>query len=156
MLAIINAAAERYRGAIPADRWREPYMPPAELAHEIGAGVRFWGATAEGELVGLMGVQPVADVALIRHAYVAPDRQGAGAGGRLLSALRARTVGRMLVGTWAAADWAVRFYERHGFTLVPAEEAASLLRRYWTVPDRQIETSVVLSSPPARSHEPAP
>ena len=150
MLAIINAAAERYRGAIPADRWREPYMPAAELEHETGAGIVFWGATLEGELVGVMGVQPVADVVLIRHVYVAPARQGTGAGGRLLDALRARTPGRMLVGTWAAADWAVRFYERRGFVMVAPELTAPLLRRYWSVPERQIETSVVLSSPAAR------
>lgn len=147
MLAIVNAAAERYRGVIPDDRWREPYMPRAELEHEIGAGVAFWGAVLGDELVGIMGVQPVADVVLIRHAYVSPDRQGAGAGGRLLGELRARTSERMLVGTWAAADWAVRFYERHGFALVAPQETAPLLRRYWNVPDRQIETSVVLSSP---------
>ena len=109
MLSIINAAAARYRGVIPDDRWREPYMPGAELDHEIAAGVAFWGAVADGALVGVMGVQPVADVVLIRHAYVAPDQQGAGVGSRLLMALRARTPERMLVGTWATADWAVRF-----------------------------------------------
>lgn len=156
MLAIINAAAERYRGVIPADRWREPYMPAAELAHEIGAGVEVWGVTLEGELVGVMGVQPVADVVLIRHAYVAPDHQGSGAGGRLLDALRARTPGRMLVGTWAAAEWAVRFYARRGFSLVAPEQRAPLLRRYWSVPDRQIDTSVVLSSPPVTGSQMTP
>lgn len=148
MLAIVNAAAERYRGVIPDDRWREPYMAAEELDAEIAAGVGFRGAIVGGELVGVMGVQPVADVVLIRHAYVAPGRQSAGVGSRLLGDIRARTPGRMLVGTWAAADWAVRFYERHGFALVAPEETAPLLRRYWNVPDRQIETSVVLSSPP--------
>ena len=123
-------------------------MSGVELDAEISAGVAFWGAIVGGELVGIMGVQPVDDVVLIRHAYVAPGRQGAGVGSRLLGDLRARTPGRMLVGTWAAADWALRFYERHGFALVAREETAPLLRRYWSVPRRQIETSVVLSSPP--------
>ena len=153
ILAIVNAAAERYRGVIPQDRWREPYMSAEELDHEVAAGVVFFGAVLGTELAGVMGVQPVADVTLIRHAYVAPARQGAGAGGALLDALRARTPGPMLVGTWAAADWAVRFYARRGFALVAPEQTAPLLRRYWSVPDRQVETSVVLSSPPLPAAE---
>ena len=148
MLAIINAAAQRYRGVIPQDRWRAPYMSAGELDHEVASGVAFFGATLQTELVGVMGVQSVADVTLIRHAYVAPGRQGAGAGGALLDGLRAGTPGRMLVGTWAAAAWAIRFYEGRGFALVAPKQTAPLLRRYWSVPDRQVETSVVLSSPP--------
>ena len=148
VLAIVNAAAEAYRGVIPADRWREPYMPAAELDEEIAAGVAFWGYESEGELLGVMGVQPVRDVDLIRHAYVAPGTQRRGVGSALLDhLLRARTR-RMLVGTWAAAGWAVRFYERHGFALVPRERTAELLKAYWRIPARQIETSVVLAFPP--------
>jgi GNAT superfamily N-acetyltransferase len=145
VLEIINAAAEAYRGVIPADRWREPYMPAQELDHEIGAGVTFWGYEGDGRLLGVMGIQRVEDVDLIRHAYVRPDCQRGGVGGALVEHLRPLSRGRMLVGTWAAADWAIRFYMRHGFTLVSPEETAALLRRYWSIPDRQIETSVVLA-----------
>ena len=144
ILAIVNAAAEAYRGIIPADRWHEPYMPAGELDGEIAAGVLFWGYEDGGELVGVMGIQPVGDVDLIRHAYVAPARQGRGFGGALLRHFLGSARRRTLVGTWAAADWAIRFYERHGFELLPPERAAALLRRYWTIPERQIETSVVL------------
>jgi GNAT superfamily N-acetyltransferase len=154
ILEIINAAAEAYRGVIPADRWREPYMPAEELDHEIGAGVTFWGYEADGRLLGVMGIQQVQDVDLIRHAYVRPDCQRGGVGGALLEHLRPLSRGRMLVGTWADAEWAIRFYLRHGFTLVAPEEAAALLRRYWSIPDRQIETSVVLAGPRAE-HGPA-
>ena len=146
ILAIINAAAEAYREVIPADRWHEPYMPAEELDAEIEAGVAFWGYEDDGELVGIMGIQPVGDVDLIRHAYVLPDRQGRGIGGELLEHLRGSATLRILVGTWAAAEWAIRFYERHGFELLPRDEGAALLRRYWTIPERQIETSVVLSA----------
>jgi GNAT superfamily N-acetyltransferase len=148
ILAIINAAAEAYRGVIPDDRWREPYMPSAELEHEIAAGVAFWVYELDGVLVGTMGIQPVRDVELIRHAYVLPGDQRRGIGGALLEHLEALRTGRMLIGTWAAADWAIRFYQRHGFELVPAERKAALLKSYWTIPDRQIETSVVLAKPP--------
>jgi GNAT superfamily N-acetyltransferase len=140
----VNAAAESYRGVIPADCWHEPYMPGDELDREIADGVTFWGYEADGELVGVMGFQRVDDVELIRHAYVAPASQRRGVGGALLERL-GRPVGRpLLVGTWAAADWAIRFYERHGFELVPRERTAPLLRTYWDISDRQIETSVVL------------
>jgi GNAT superfamily N-acetyltransferase len=140
ILAIVNAAAEAYRGVIPADRWHEPYMSRGELDAEIAAGVAFWGY---GEpLTGVMGIQPVRDVVLIRHAYVAPASQGRGVGGALLEHLAATVPGPLLVGTWAAAEWAIRFYERHGFT--PVENTADLLRAYWDIPERQIETSVVL------------
>ncbi|MEA2377829.1 MAG: hypothetical protein QOI45_2682 [Thermoleophilaceae bacterium] len=148
ILAIVNSAAEAYRGAIPVDRWREPYMPAEELAGEIEAGVAFWGYELEGELAGVMGIQPVRDVELIRHAYVSPASQGQGVGGALLEALAGATERRMLVGTWAAAEWAIRFYQRHGFELVTPEQKTALLKSYWTIPDRQIETSVVLANPP--------
>jgi GNAT superfamily N-acetyltransferase len=148
VLAIINAAAEAYRGVIPADRWREPYMPADELDGEIAAGVAFWGYVKDGMLLGVMGLQPVCDVELIRHAYVRPGSQRHGIGGALLGHLRRLSTRRMLVGTWAAADWAIRFYRRHGFELVSPARKAALLRTYWTIPDRQIETSVVLANPP--------
>lgn len=148
ILAIVNAAAEAYRGVIPADRWREPYMPVDELEREIAAGVAFWGYEADGALVGIMGIQPVRDVELIRHAYVAPGSQGRGVGGALLEHLARRSTRPMLVGTWAAADWAVRFYRRHGFEQVSTERKTTLLRTYWTLPERQIETSVVLEARP--------
>lgn len=148
MLAIVNGAAEAYRGVIPPDRWHEPYMPATELRDEIAAGVEFWGLDTDDGLIGIMGVQPVRDVDLIRHAYVRPDRQRHGVGAELIEHLRQRSTRRMLVGTWAAATWAITFYERHGFALVPSERAAELFRSYWTIPARQVETSVVLANPP--------
>jgi GNAT superfamily N-acetyltransferase len=148
ILAIVNAAAEAYRGVIPPDRWHEPYMPADELDEEIGDGVVFWGYEAGGELAGIMGIQPVGDVDLIRHAYVLPDRQREGIGGTLMQQLARSATRRMLVGTWAAAGWAIAFYQRHGFELLPREEGAALLRRYWAIPERQIETSMVLSRRP--------
>ena len=147
ILAIVNAAAEAYRGVIPADRWHDPYMPADELDREIAAGVAFWGYEDGGELVGVMGIQQVLDVDLIRHAYVLPGRQRGGVGGALLEHLCARAERPMLVGTWAAAGWAVRFYERHGFQLVSPDRKTELLRAYWDIPERQIETSVVLTGP---------
>ena len=147
ILAIVNAAAEAYRGVIPADRWHEPYMPTHELDAEIDAGVAFWGYEDDGALVGIMGIQQVRDVDLIRHAYVAPGRQQHGVGSALLEHLGRSTSRPILVGTWAAADWAIAFYRRHGFDLVPAERKAELLRTYWTIPARQIDTSVVLAKP---------
>jgi GNAT superfamily N-acetyltransferase len=159
MLAIINAAAEAYRGVIPADRWHDPYMPADELDDEVAAGVTFWGQEADGlpddvatgatagVLVGVMGLQSVRDVDLIRHAYVLPGNQGRGVGGALLQHLRRLSTRPMLVGTWAAAEWAIRFYQRHGFVRVSPERKAVLLKSYWNIPDRQIETSVVLANP---------
>ena len=144
ILEIVNAAAEAYRGVIPADRWHEPYMPESELREEIAAGVEFWGLDTDEGLIGIMGVQPVRDVELIRHAYVQPDKQRYGVGAELLEHLRRHSTRRMLVGTWAAATWAISFYQRHGFELVAPARAAALLREYWTIPQRQIETSVVL------------
>ena len=148
ILEIVNAAAEAYRGVIPADRWHEPYMPPEELDGEIAAGVEFWGYEADGVLVGVMGIQPVRDVDLIRHAYVSPGRQRHGVGGALLEHLLGSAGRPVLVGTWAAAEWAVRFYRRHGFEPVSRERTAELLTDYWDIPERQVETSVVLARPP--------
>jgi GNAT superfamily N-acetyltransferase len=148
ILAIINAAAEIYRGVIPADRWHEPYMPQDELDSEIAAGVVFWGYEEHGGLAGVMGFQPVRDVDLIRHAYVLPSRQGYGLGGALLQQLRQLSTRRILVGTWEAAHWAIRFYRRHGFVVVSPACKKALLETYWNIPERQVEVSVVLASPP--------
>ena len=145
ILAIVNAAAKAYRGVIPADRWHDPYMPAEELDGELAAGVVFWGCELDGELVGVMGIQQVRDVDLIRHAYVAPEHQRKGIGAALLEHIAQSATRRMLVGTWAAAEWAIAFYRRNGFELLPREEGAELLRTYWTIPDRQTETSVVLA-----------
>ena len=147
MLSIINCAAEAYRGVIPADCWHEPYMPKAELLSEIVSGITFVGYEVDGLLAGVMGIQPVRNVALIRHAYVLPSYQGRGVGSALIAHLRAQTSRPILVGTWTAATWAIRFYERHGFHLVPEATKALLLRNYWTVSERQVETSVVLAAP---------
>jgi GNAT superfamily N-acetyltransferase len=151
VLAIINNAAERYRGVIPDDRWHDPYFSAAYLASEIAAGVGFLGHEAGGELLGVMGVQDVDDVTLIRHAYVTPQAQRAGIGGKLLRSLLATTDKPVLIGTWAAADWAIAFYEKHGFACVSTEEKTRLLRRYWDIPERQVETSVVLARVSCRS-----
>ena len=144
--AIINDAAEAYRGVIPADRWHNPYMPEDKLQGEIDAGGVFWGAERDGVLAGVMGLQDVVDVTLIRHAYVRPADQRRGVGEELLRALAARTAGGLLIGTWAAAVWAIGFYEKHGFRLVGPEDKDRLLKTYWSVPDRQVETSVVLAN----------
>lgn len=143
--AIINDAALAYKGVIPADCWHEPYMTRAELQHELAAGVEFWGYEQVGELVGVMGSQPVQDVTLIRHAYIRTASRNQGIGGQLLTHLRRLAERPILIGTWAAAVWAIRFYEKHGFRLVPAVEKDRLLRKYWAISDRQIETSVVLA-----------
>ncbi len=148
ILTIVNAAAEAYRGVIPNDRWHEPYMDLRELDREIAGGVAFWGYDADGALIGVMGIQPADDVDLIRHAYVLPGSQRQGVGGALLRHLRRMTGRRILIGTWAAADWAIRFYRRNGFEPVSTELKTELLKTYWTIPDRQIETSVVLANPP--------
>jgi GNAT superfamily N-acetyltransferase len=149
ILAIVNAAAEAYRGVIPDDRWHEPYMDLRELDGEIADGVAFWAHEADGALTGVMGIQPVGEFDLIRHAYVLPGSQGQGVGRALLVELRRRSARTMLVGTWAAADWAIRFYRNNGFELVSAERKTELLETYWTIPERQIETSVVLASRPS-------
>lgn len=143
--SIINDAAEAYKGVIPAECWKEPYMSKDELRHEMDAGVVFWGYEEDGELVGVMGIQHVQEVTLIRHAYVRTAKQNQGIGRRLLSSLREQTTRPILIGTWADAVWAIRFYEKHGFRVVSPEEKDRLLRKYWSVPERQIETSVVLA-----------
>lgn len=142
---IINESAQAYKGVIPADRWHEPYMPMGELNAEIARGVRFRGFRTDGELVGVMGIQDVRDVTLIRHAYVRTAARGHGIGGELLRHLREFTDRPILIGTWKAAAWAIGFYEKHGFALVDEAEKDRLLQIYWTVPQRQREESVVLA-----------
>ncbi|HMH13421.1 MAG TPA: GNAT family N-acetyltransferase [Edaphobacter sp.] len=142
---IINDGAGAYKGIIPEDRWTEPYMSREKLQHEIGDGVVFWGFEDDGALAGVMGIQHVQDVTLIRHAYVRTGSQKQGIGAKLLAYLREMATGPVLIGTWADAGWAIRFYERYGFERVEAEEKIRLLKKYWTVPERQIETSVVLA-----------
>lgn len=142
---IINDGARAYRGVIPEDRWKEPYMPREELRQEIGEGVEFWGYEQNGTLEGVMGIQRVRDATLIRHAYVRTGCQRRGIGALLLTRLRKLAQGPVLIGTWSDASWAIRFYRKNGFELVSATEKDRLLRTYWNVPERQIETSVVLA-----------
>jgi N-acetylglutamate synthase-like GNAT family acetyltransferase len=145
MLGIINAAAQAYRGVIPADRWHDPYMPLEELKKEIEDGVLFWVAEEDGRLLGVMGIQDKGDVALVRHAYVAPSLQRKGVGTRLLQHVQPLTGKPVLIGTWADASWAIDFYRRNGFTVVSNADKDYLLRRYWSIPERQIQTSLVLA-----------
>jgi N-acetylglutamate synthase-like GNAT family acetyltransferase len=145
MLAIVNDAAQAYRGVIPADRWREPYMPLDELADEIAHGVVFWVAEEDGRLLGVMGTQDKGEVALVRHAYVKPTMQRKGVGTKLLRHVESLAGKPVLIGTWADASWAIEFYRKNGFTVVPNRDKDSLLRRYWSIPARQVETSVVLA-----------
>ena len=142
---IVNDGAQAYKGIIPADRWTDPYMSREQLRHEISEGVVFWGYEDAGSLLGVMGIQAVQDVTLIRHAYVRTTNQKRGIGAFLLSHLRELAGTPVLIGTWTDAVWAIRFYERHGFQLVGPQEKDQLLKRYWTVPERQIETSVVFA-----------
>jgi len=142
---VINDAAAAYRGVIPADRWHEPYMSREELLSEMRAGVKFFCIRRDGRVVGVMGLQHVADVALIRHAYTVSSQQHGGVGTLLLQHLKRQADRPLLVGTWKAATWAVRFYERRGFRLVSDEEKERLLRRYWNIPERQVAESVVLT-----------
>ena len=144
ILEIVNDAATAYRGVIPADRWHDPYMPAQELRAEMAAGVVFWGCEEEGKLLGVMGLQYVQDVALIRHAYTRTAARGRGIGGALLEHLKREAKAPLLVGTWKAATWAVRFYEKRGFVLAGEAEKRRLLERYWSIPERQVEESVVL------------
>src|SRR3954470_17790773 len=146
ILAIINNAARAYRGAIPADRWHEPYMSAGELEHEVADGVVFWIAEQNGEIAGVMGIQDKGEVALVRHAYVVPTTQRTGVGTQLLRHVESLVDKPILIGTWAAASRAIQFYQRSGFALVPTEEKDRLLRKYWSIPARQIETSVVLAN----------
>jgi GNAT superfamily N-acetyltransferase len=144
---IINDAAQAYKGVIPADRWHEPYMALEALRREIADGVEFWGDEVDGVLLGVMGIQHRGEVDLIRHAYVRSHARRRGVGARLLAHLMATARKPLLIGTWADARWAVQFYEKNGFRLLSREETGRLLRRFWNVPERQIETSVVLASP---------
>jgi N-acetylglutamate synthase-like GNAT family acetyltransferase len=146
MLTIINDAALAYRGVIPTDRWHEPYMPAEELAKEIADGVVFWVAEHEGRLSAVMGIQDKGDVALVRHAYVASTTQRTGVGTTMLRHVEKLTDKPILIGTWASASWAVDFYRRNGFSLLPTSESSRLLKTYWSIPARQIETSVVLAN----------
>ena len=144
ILEIVNDAARAYQGVIPADRWHEPYMPEEELLAEMAAGVAFWGCARDGRLAGVMGLQHVQDVALIRHAYTRTAIRGSGVGSALLDHLKREARAPLLVGTWKAATWAVRFYEKRGFVLASESEKDRLLQRYWNIPERQVEESVVL------------
>ncbi len=146
---IINDAAQAYRGVIPADRWHEPYMSADELADEIRSGVMFWGADRDGALAAVMGIQDRGEVTLIRHAYVRTQAQGKGLGTALLHHLEGMSEKPFLIGTWAAAKWAVSFYRMNGYALVSNRDKDLLLKRYWNIPDRQVETSVVLANPVA-------
>lgn len=156
MADIVNDGAQAYKGVIPADRYHEPYMPLEELRAEVAAGVRFFGAELGGSLIAVMGIQDVdneapaaeggiGDVTLIRHAYVRTCVRGQGIGGALLEHLRTMTERPLLMGTWADAIWAVNFYRKHGFTLTSHAEKEKLLRVYWNIPERQVDTSVVLA-----------
>lgn len=146
LYAIINDAAQAYKGVIPADRWHEPYMPMNELKLEIRDGVQFWGYELDGELIGVMGIQDKTDVALIRHAYVKTARRNQGIGTKLLCHLESMTGKPILIGTWADATWAIRFYENNDYRRLSRQETECLLRKYWNVPDRQVATSVVLAN----------
>src|SRR3989449_10185685 len=144
MLTIVNAAAQAYRGVIPADRWREPYMPSDELEKEIADGVVFWVTEEDGRLLAVMGIQDKGEVALVRHAYVAPAVQRKGVGTSLLRHVQGLTGTPVLIGTWADASWAIEFYRRNGFTVVPHTHKDSLPRSYWSNPARQAAKSWVL------------
>ena len=143
---IINDSATAYKGVIPDDRWHEPYMPEKEVRHEIEDGVVFWGFEKDGDLLGVMGIQDKGQVALIRHAYVRTRSRNQGIGENLLLYLENLTDKPILIGTWKAALWAISFYEKHGYTLVSDTEKTRLLQKYWSIPERQIETSVVLAN----------
>lgn len=142
---IINDAAQAYKGVIPADRWHEPYMSQEQLKQEIDAGVSFWGFEEDGHLVGVMGIQDKGEVTLIRHSYVRQQSRNRGVGTILLKFLESITDNPILIGTWADATWAIAFYEKNGYRLVSTEEKNRLLRKFWTIPERQIDTSVVLA-----------
>jgi GNAT superfamily N-acetyltransferase len=142
---IINDAAHAYKGIIPEDRWHEPYMSLDELRKEIEDGVFFWGLEHDGQLLGVMGIQDKGEVTLIRHAYVLTLAQKMEIGTKLLKHLEGLTEKPVLIGTWAAASWAISFYEKNGYVIVSEKEKNYLLRTYWSIPDRQVETSVVLA-----------
>jgi N-acetylglutamate synthase-like GNAT family acetyltransferase len=142
---IINDAAQAYKGIIPEDRWHDPYMSASQLRFEMDDGVEFWGLEIDGNLIGIMGIQDKGDVTLIRHAYVKTAYRNNGMGTRLLKHLEPMSDKPILMGTWAAATWAVRFYQKNGYRLVSTHEKNRLLRKYWSIPERQVETSVVLA-----------
>jgi N-acetylglutamate synthase-like GNAT family acetyltransferase len=146
ILAIINDAAQAYRGIIPEDRWNEPYMSFEELGAEIEDGIVFWAMERDRQLLGVMGIQDKGELTLIRHAYVLSRAQKMGIGTRLLKNLQSMTDKPILIGTWAAASWSISFYEKNGYSLVPEQEKNRLLRKYWSIPERQVETSVVLAN----------
>jgi len=143
---LINDAAQAYKGVIPGDRWNEPYMSLEELKNENADGVVFWGLERHGQLLGVMGIQDKGDFTLIRHAYVWTRAQKLGIGAKLLQYLESLTENPILIGTWAAASWAISFYEKNGYTILSEEEKNYLLRKYWSIPARQVETSVVLAN----------
>jgi GNAT superfamily N-acetyltransferase len=144
---IINDGARAYVGVIPADCLKNPYMPKSELQHEMTDGVAFWGYEDAGMLEGVMGIQELREVTLIRHAYVRTSAQSRGIGGQLLTYLRKQAKNPLLIGTWADAKWAIGFYEKHGFELLSPQQKDQILPKYWKIPQRQIETSVILASP---------
>lgn len=146
ILDIINDGANAYKGVIPADQWHEPYMPEAELQKQIEEGVEFWKYLQKGKVFGVMGIQDKTEVTLIRHAYVRTAEQTKGIGSKLLTHLVTIAPSPVLIGTWKDASWAIRFYEKHGFRVLDEQERESVLRKFWHIPDRQIETSVVLAS----------
>jgi len=156
IFAVINEAAQAYREVIPADRWHEPYMPADELAREIASGIVFWVAEEDGRLLGVMGMQDKGVVALVRHAYVSPSAQRMGVGTKLLRHVQGLTDKPILIGTWADASWAIDFYRRNGFTVLPDSHKERLLRTYWSIPERQVETSVVLADRRWMDAQPAP
>ena len=145
IFAVVNEAAQAYRGVVPIDRWHEPYMPMSELEREIAQGIIFWVAEEEGHLLGVMGIQDKGAVALVRHAYVRPTTQRKGVGTKLLRHVESLACKPVLIGTWADASWAIEFYRRNGYTVVSDRHKEGLLRTYWSIPERQIETSVVLA-----------
>jgi GNAT superfamily N-acetyltransferase len=145
ILTVVNDAAIAYKGKIPVDRWKEPYMPAQELQGEVESGVQFYGCIENSNLIAVMGIQPVHEVTLIRHAYTLTSHQRRGIGEKLLNHLLGLAqTDRILVGTWETALWAIKFYQKHGFTLLSRQETNKLLKTYWNIPERQVETSVVL------------
>lgn len=148
ILQTINDAASAYKGIIPPDRWKEPYMPEEELRQQINDGVEFWKYADKDQVLGVMGIQFKGEVTLIRHAYVNTSERRKGIGSHLLAFLMAKSNTPILIGTWAAATWAIHFYQKQGFRLVADQEKNLLLKKYWNIPARQVETSVVLASDP--------
>jgi N-acetylglutamate synthase-like GNAT family acetyltransferase len=145
ILSIINDAAQAYKGVIPNDRWHEPYMDMEELKAQIKDGIIFWCYEDSDEIIGVMGLQNKDDVSLIRHAYVKTVQRNSGIGTKLLSYLCRSTKKPILIGTWETAVWAINFYKKNGFVLVDTDTKTMLLKKYWDIPERQIETSVVLA-----------